>query len=62
MVLTHSIYVMARIAVPEPRIFLQLIAATSTKLNIQEKQLWEDLLDQWWRRVSSSLLSNILIS
>ncbi|EIM88549.1 ARM repeat-containing protein [Stereum hirsutum FP-91666 SS1] len=49
-ILTHDIYVMSRIAVPEPQTFLQLMAATSAKMNVPETQLWEDLLDQWWRR------------
>ncbi|KAA1466319.1 ARM repeat-containing protein [Dentipellis sp. KUC8613] len=49
-ILTHHIYIMARMAVADKTIFLQLMSATSNSQGVPETQLWEGLLDQWWRR------------
>ncbi|TFY83956.1 hypothetical protein EWM64_g62 [Hericium alpestre] len=48
--LTHHIFILARIALADRNIFLQLMTVTATVHATPESQLWEGLLDQWWRR------------
>ncbi|KAI0320679.1 ARM repeat-containing protein [Amylostereum chailletii] len=48
--LTTIIFVVARIALANRDHFMQLMAATVTSQGIPEAQVWEGLLDQWWRR------------
>jgi hypothetical protein len=50
--LTEHIYVLARIMIADPRIFLQLMAATASSQSKAEAVLYEGLLDQWWTLVS----------
>jgi len=35
------------------QIFLQLMSATASSQNLTETYLYEELLDQWWGKVSS---------
>ncbi|THH15375.1 hypothetical protein EW146_g5093 [Bondarzewia mesenterica] len=48
--LTHYITIMARMTLADVQTFCQLMTATATALNTPETELWEGLLDQWWRR------------
>ncbi|EJD01395.1 ARM repeat-containing protein [Fomitiporia mediterranea MF3/22] len=50
MLLTEQVCLFARIALNDPRVLSQLMSATAVKLNKPEKELWDGLLDQWWRR------------
>jgi hypothetical protein len=57
---------MARIALMDKRMFLQLMSATAGALNKPETELWEGVLDEWWRRVCysvgfSSLLTHAIL-
>ncbi|PCH41237.1 ARM repeat-containing protein [Wolfiporia cocos MD-104 SS10] len=49
-ILTECVYVLARIAIADNRMFLQLMSATAMAQNTQEKVLYEGVLDQWWTR------------
>ena len=49
--LTHYVYVMARIALMDKAMFAQLMAAATGPLATPEPALWEAVLDEWWRRV-----------
>ena len=51
--LTEYVYVLARIAVADRQLFLQLVSATATALNMSEEKVWEPILNQWWTRVRS---------
>ena len=51
--LTEEVCFVARIALNDAPVLYQLISATAAKMNKPEKELWEALLDQWWRRVRS---------
>lgn len=42
---------MARMALSDAQIFVQLVSATAVAQGTSEAALWEGLLDQWWRRV-----------
>ncbi|KAI0722911.1 ARM repeat-containing protein [Earliella scabrosa] len=50
LVLTDYIYVLARIAIADRQLFLQLVSATSSTQNVREDLLWEAILNQWWTR------------
>ncbi|EMD40680.1 hypothetical protein CERSUDRAFT_111258 [Gelatoporia subvermispora B] len=50
MILTEDVYVLARIAIANNAIFLNLISATAASKNTAESQIWEGVLDQWWTR------------
>ncbi|KAI0375701.1 ARM repeat-containing protein [Pilatotrama ljubarskyi] len=50
MVLTEYVYVLARIAVADRQLFLQLVSATATAQNVKEELIWEPILNQWWNR------------
>ncbi|TFY59275.1 hypothetical protein EVJ58_g5888 [Rhodofomes roseus] len=49
-ILTEEIYVLARVAVANKQLFLQLMQATAQANNVPENQIWEGVLDQWWTR------------
>ncbi|KAI1796323.1 ARM repeat-containing protein [Ganoderma leucocontextum] len=51
LVLTEHIYLLARIAIADRQLFLQLVSATAAALNLTEAQIWEPILNQWWTRV-----------
>ncbi|OCH87913.1 ARM repeat-containing protein [Obba rivulosa] len=50
MLLTEGVYVLARVAVADNGVFLNLMSATAVLQNIPESQIWEGILDQWWTR------------
>lgn len=50
-ILTEYVYVVARIALMDKRMFLQLMSATGPTINMTEAQVWEAVLNQWWTRV-----------
>lgn len=43
---------MARIAIADPKVLVQLISATAAAKNVPEGPLFEGLMDTWWARVS----------
>ena len=49
--LTEYVYVLARIAVADRQLFLQLVSATAATQNVSEALVWEPILNQWWQRV-----------
>lgn len=51
LVLTEYVYFLARIAIADRQLFLQLVSATAAALNLPEAQIWEPILNQWWTRV-----------
>jgi hypothetical protein len=53
LVLTEYIYLFSRIALSEPQVFFQLVSASAVQLNQKESFLVDQLLDQWWGKVSS---------
>ena len=50
-ILTEYVYVLARIAVADRQLFLQLVSATAQAQNVNESVVWEPILNQWWQRV-----------
>ena len=64
LMLTEYVYFLARIAIADRQLFLQLVSATAAALNLPEAQVWEPILNQWWTRVrlpiSSPPLSPVL--
>ncbi|KAI0719492.1 ARM repeat-containing protein [Cerioporus squamosus] len=48
--LTEYVYVLARIAVADRQLFLQLVSATAVAQNMSEEKVWEPILNQWWTR------------
>ncbi|KAI0755466.1 ARM repeat-containing protein [Irpex lacteus] len=48
--LTEYVYILARIAVSDKNMFIQLVSATSSTTQIKESELWEAILNQWWTR------------
>ena len=50
--LREHIYLIARIALSDALALVQLMSATAAKSQIPETDLWNDLLNQWWRLVS----------
>lgn len=50
--LTEFVYFLARLAIADKQIFLQLVSATAAAMNLMETQVWEPILNQWWTRVS----------
>lgn len=51
MVLTEYVYVLARVAVADRQLFVQLVSATAAAQNVKETLVWEAILNQWWNRV-----------
>lgn len=51
LLLTEHVCLFARMALSDATVLSQLIAATAVDLNTSESELWNGLLDQWWRRV-----------
>ncbi|CDO76254.1 hypothetical protein BN946_scf184470.g12 [Trametes cinnabarina] len=49
-VLTEYVYVLARIALADRQLFLQLVSATAAAKNAKEDLIWEAILNQWWNR------------
>ncbi|CAL1700530.1 unnamed protein product [Somion occarium] len=49
-VLTEFVYFLARLAIADKQIFLQLVSATAAAMNLMETQVWEPILNQWWTR------------
>ncbi|OBZ76700.1 Importin-11 [Grifola frondosa] len=49
-VLTEYIFVLARIAMADKYLFVQLVSATARSQNMQESSLYESILDQWYTR------------
>lgn len=49
--LTDYVYVLARIAVADRQLFLQLVSAMAATQNVNESLIWEAILNQWWTRV-----------
>ena len=52
--LTEYTYVMARIALMDKQMFAQLMSATVGMLKLNETEIWDAVLDEWWRRVRPS--------
>jgi len=50
--LTEIVYMLARIMIADPQIFLQLMSATASSQNKAETVLYEGLLDRWWDTAS----------
>ncbi|KAL1944202.1 hypothetical protein VTO73DRAFT_3387 [Trametes versicolor] len=50
MVLTEYVYVLARVAVADRQLFVQLVSATAAAQNVKETLVWEAILNQWWNR------------
>ncbi|KAG2154931.1 ARM repeat-containing protein [Suillus bovinus] len=48
--LTECIYLLARIALADRQMFLQLVSATAETANLPEAKIWEAVLDHWWRQ------------
>ncbi|KAH8106154.1 ARM repeat-containing protein [Cristinia sonorae] len=48
--LSGYVLVLARIAIADNRLFVQLMSLTGPVLNMPESQVWEDTLNQWWAR------------
>ncbi|KAG1815549.1 ARM repeat-containing protein [Suillus subaureus] len=48
--LTECIYLLARIAIADRQMFLQLVSATAETMNLPELKIWEAVLDHWWRQ------------
>ncbi|RDX55688.1 ARM repeat-containing protein [Lentinus brumalis] len=48
--LTEFVYVLARIAIADRQLFLQLVSATAAAQNMSEEKVWEPILNQWWTR------------
>ncbi|KAI0660923.1 ARM repeat-containing protein [Cubamyces menziesii] len=49
-VLTEYVYVLARIALADKQLFLQLVSATAAAQNVKEERIWEPIMNQWWNR------------
>ncbi|KAI0081841.1 ARM repeat-containing protein [Panus rudis PR-1116 ss-1] len=49
-VLSKYVLLLARIAITDKQLFLQLMSAAPQKVNRSEKELWEALMYQWWKR------------
>lgn len=56
LLLTEDVCLFARMAISDSAMLSQLIAATAASTNRPESELWNGVLDQWWRRVSFSFL------
>lgn len=48
--LTECIYLLARIALADRQMFLQLVSATAETMDLPEAKIWEAVLDHWWRQ------------
>jgi hypothetical protein len=55
-VLTEYIYVFARIAMADTQLFAHLIAVSAPVIRKSETDLWDALMDQWWRKVGTVLV------
>ena len=42
---------MARVALMDKHMFAQLITASVPVLKMNETEIWDAILDEWWRRV-----------
>ena len=49
--LTEFVLVMARIALMDKHMFAQLVRASVSALKLGEGELWDAVLNEWWRRV-----------
>jgi len=50
LLLTEYVLLFARIAIIDKQLFLQLISATASVMNITETELYDGILTQWWTR------------
>ncbi|KAI0776057.1 ARM repeat-containing protein [Trametes elegans] len=50
LVLTEYVYVLARIALADRQLFVQLVSATAASQKTKESLVWEPILNQWWNR------------
>lgn len=48
--LTEFVLVMARIALMDKHMFAQLVSASVPALNLSETEIWDGILNEWWRR------------
>ncbi len=60
--LTEFVYVLARIAIADRQLFLQLVSATAAAQNMSEEKVWEPILNQWWTRVRSQTPSALKLT
>ena len=51
---TELILAFARMAIADANLVVQLMSASAASRECSEESLWTELLDQWWRRVSTS--------
>lgn len=51
--LTECVFVLSRIALTDRDMFTRLVSAAAQVENVREEQVWEVILDQFWRQVSS---------
>lgn len=56
--LTEYICLLARMAISDSLILSQLIAATAAATSRPESEVWNGVMDQWWRRVSTEVSWN----
>ncbi|KAI0677486.1 ARM repeat-containing protein [Trametes maxima] len=49
-VLTEYVYVLARIALADRGMFVQLVSATAAAQGTKESLVWDPILNQWWNR------------
>ena len=49
--LTEYVLIMSRIALMDKHMFAQLITASVPVLKMNETEIWDAILDEWWRRV-----------
>jgi len=50
LIYTECVYLLARIALADRQILLQLVAAVAQSKNVPEATVFEIVLDQWWRQ------------
>lgn len=50
-VLMQYVHVLARVAIANNALFMELMALAGQTLNMPPTQVWEDVLNQWWSRV-----------
>lgn len=49
--LTEFVLAVARVALMDKHMFAQLVSASVPVLKLSETELWDAVLDEWWRRV-----------
>ncbi|KAH9943383.1 ARM repeat-containing protein [Epithele typhae] len=49
-ILTEYVFILARIAVADRQLFLQLVSAMAASESVTESVVWEPILNQWWQR------------